>query len=88
MRFPIEQSETSDNRPYTNLLQNTTDDHENVLSETSANRDHENVLSETSANRPNINLFQDNTTDDEPVIITIHVPVSCISVKQRNLCNP
>ena len=66
--FLIEQSETSDNKPYTNLLQNTTDDHENVLSETSANRDHENVLSETSANRSNINLFQDNTTDDEPVI--------------------
>ena len=53
--FLIEQSETSDNRPYTNLLQNTTDDHENVLSE-------------TFANRPNINLFQDNTTDHEPVI--------------------
>ena len=38
-----------------NLLQNTTNDHENVLSE-------------TSANRPNINLFQHTTTDDEPVI--------------------
>ena len=38
-----------------NLLQNTTNDHENVLSE-------------ISANRPNINSFQDNTTDDELVI--------------------
>ena len=38
-----------------NLLQNTNDDHENVLSE-------------TSANRPNINIFQDNNTDDEHVI--------------------
>ena len=37
------------------LLQNTTNDHENVLSE-------------TSANSPNIYLFQDNTTDDGPVI--------------------
>ena len=45
----------SDNRPYMKLLQNTTNDHENVLSE-------------TSANRPNINLFPDNTTDDEHVI--------------------
>ena len=53
--FLIKQSETSDNRPYMNLLQNTTNDHENVLSE-------------TSAKRPNINLFQDTTTDDEPVI--------------------
>ena len=53
--FLIEQSETSDNRPYTNLLHNTTDNHENVLSE-------------TPTNRSNINLFQDNTIDDEPVI--------------------
>ena len=35
-----------------NLHQNTTNDHENVLSE-------------TSDNRPKLNLFQDNTNDDE-----------------------
>ena len=52
--YIIEQLETSDNRPYMNLLQKIT-------------KDHEKVLSETSANRPNINLFQDNITDDEPV---------------------
>ena len=38
-----------------NLLQNNTDNHENVLSE-------------SPANRLNIYLFHENTTDDEPVI--------------------
>ena len=51
----MEQSETSDSRPHTNLPQDNTNDNENVLSE-------------TSAKRPYINLFQGNTTDDENVI--------------------
>ena len=53
--FLLEQSETSDSRPYTNLFRN------------NANGD-ENVLSETSDNRPYINLTQADTNDDENVI--------------------
>ena len=53
--FLIEQSETSDIRPYMILRQNTTDNHENVSSE-------------TPANRLNKILFHDKTTDNEPVI--------------------
>ena len=53
--FLIEQSETSDSRPYMNLLQNNTNDDENIISE-------------TFDTRPYINLTQDNTTDIEIVI--------------------
>ena len=53
--FLMEQSETSDSRPYTNLLHNNTNDDENILSE-------------TSDSRPYKNLSQDNTTNNENVI--------------------
>ena len=53
--FLLEQFETSDSRPYTNLLQNKTNEDENILSE----------ISDT---RPYINLTQDDTTDNEIVI--------------------
>ena len=53
--FLLEQSETSDNRPYTNLFQNNTNEDENILSE-------------TSDTGPYINLTQDNTTENENVI--------------------
>ena len=53
--FILEQSETSDNRPYTNLFQNNTNEDENILSE----------ISDTG---PYINLTQDNTTENENVI--------------------
>ena len=53
--FLLEQSETSDSRPYTNILQNNTNEDENILSE-------------TSDTRPYIILTQDNKTDNENVI--------------------
>ena len=53
--FLLEQPETSDNRPYTNLLQNNTNEDENILSE-------------TSDTGPYISLTQDDTTDNENVI--------------------
>ena len=53
--FLLEQSETSDSRPYTNLFQNNATEDENVLSETSDNRQY-------------INLTQDHSTADENVI--------------------
>ena len=53
--FRLEQPETSDSRPYTNLLPNKTNEDENVLSE-------------TSDNRPYTNLTQDDTNDNENVI--------------------
>ena len=53
--FLLEQFETSDSRPYTNLLQNNTNEYENILSE-------------TSDTGPYINLIQDDTTDNENVI--------------------
>ena len=53
--FLLEQSETSDSRPYTNLLQNNTNEDENKISE-------------TSDTGPYINLTQDNTTENEDVI--------------------
>ena len=53
--FLLEQSETSDNQPYTNLFQNNTNEDENILSE-------------TSDTGPYINLPQDNTTENENVI--------------------
>ena len=51
--FLLEQSESSDSRPYTNLLQNNTNEDENILSETPG---------------PHINLTQEDTTDNENVI--------------------
>ena len=53
--FLLEQSETSDNRLYTNLLQNNTNEDENILSE-------------SSDTGPYINLTQDNNTVNENVI--------------------
>ena len=53
--FLLEQSETSDGRTYTNLLQNNTNEDKNILSE-------------TSVTGPYINLTQEDTTDNENVI--------------------
>ena len=53
--FLPEQSESSDSRPYTNLLQNNTNEDENILSE-------------ASVTGPYINLTQEDTTDNENVI--------------------
>ena len=52
--FLLEQSKSSDNRPYTSLLQNNTNENENILSE-------------TSDTGPYINLTQDNLTENETV---------------------
>ena len=53
--FLLEQSETSDNRPYTNLLQSNTNEDENILSA-------------TSLTGPFLNLAQENNPDNENVI--------------------
>ena len=54
--FLVEQSETSDNRPYTTPLQNNTNEDENILSETSV------------TGGPYVNLTHEDTTDNENVI--------------------
>ena len=54
--FLLEQYETSDNRPYTNLLQNNTNEDENILSEASV------------TGGPYVNLTHEDTTDNENVI--------------------
>ena len=54
--FLLEQSEASDNRPYTNLLQNNTNEDKNILSETSL------------TDGPYANITHEDTTDNENVI--------------------
>ena len=53
--FLLEQSETSDSRPFSNLLQKNTNEDKNILSE-------------TSVTGPHINLTQEDTFDNENVI--------------------
>ena len=59
--FLLEQSETSDSRPYTNLPQNNTNEDENILSETSVTGPYKNLTQEDTADNENVIQHQPTT---------------------------
>ena len=67
--FLLEQSETSDSQPYTNLLQNIPNEDENILSETSVTGPYINLTHEGTTNNKNVIQHQP-TTPEHPSQVT------------------